>query len=247
MNFRRTTLLLALSTAAVGLPAQGLGGLFKKPAAPSTSSTPKIDVGSAMLAGAEMIGFITIATDQGMKAMDTMMEMFPPEKVEKIKKLNLQYKELSTKRKDGNIDAEQLKVASEAGTEMAALEGDWKSYKKEKAATVTKANSRLGLMLGADAIAALAAPKTLASLQEASQSLASNPLQASKAGQIAVQIAILGAAIQQIPSQTKSFTTVRSIAKNIAKAEKITLTADVSADQVKDKAALSSSSKELDG
>jgi hypothetical protein len=218
--------------------------MFKK--SDSAAPAPKVDVAGAMLAGAQMIGFVTIATDQGMKAVDTMLEMFPAEKVEKIKLLSLQYKELSAKRKEGNIDADQLKVASAAGEEMAALQGDWKSYKKEKASVLTKANSRLGLMLGADAIAALAAPKTLSSLQEASKSLASNPLLASKAAQITAQIAVLGAVVQQIPQQTKSFTTVRGIVKNIAKAEKLTLAADVSPDKVKDQAALISSAKEIE-
>jgi hypothetical protein len=240
-----TVTILLLAASMVGpLSAQGFGNLLKKPAA--SSSGPKVDVGSALLAGASMIGFVTIATDQGMKAMDLMMEVFPPEKVAKVKLLNLQYKELAAKRKDGNIDAEQLKVASDAGQEMAAIQGDWKSYKKEKAAVVTKANSRLGLMLGADAVAALAAPTTLSSLQEAAKSLASNPLQASKAAQISAQVAVLTAVVAQIPSQTKSFTTVRSIVTSIAKAEKITLAPDVSADKVKDQASLSATSKELD-
>ncbi len=228
------------------LSAQGLGGLFKKSEPTSTTpSSPKVDVGEALLAGASMIGFVTIATDQGMKAMDLMMEVFPPEKVEKVKLLNLQYKELAAKRKDGNIDAEQLKVASDAGQEMAAIQGDWKSYKKEKSAIVTKANSHLGLMLGADAVAALAAPKTLASLQEAANSLASNPLQFSKAAKITAQVAVLAAVVAQIPQQTKSFTTVRGIVTNIAKAEKITLAPDVSPDKVKDKASLSATAKEI--
>lgn len=242
MKLTATALLIAASITA---PAQGIGGLLKKPA-PSTSAPAKVDVGGALLAGATMIGFVTIATDQGMKAVETMLEVFPPEKVEKVKLLNLQYKELSAKRKDGNIDADQLKVASNAGEEMAAIQGDWKSYKKEKAQVVTKANSRLGLMLGADAIAASTAPTTLASLKAAGESLASNPLQAGKAAQIAAQVAVLSAVVAQIPQQTKSFGTVRGIINNIAKAEKLTLAADVPTDKVKDQASLSASAKELD-
>lgn len=240
---RPATLLLIVASTLAPLSAQGLGGFLKKPAA---SSGPKVDVGSALLAGASMIGFVTIATDQGMKAVETMLEVFPPEKVEKVKLLNLQYKELSAKRKDGNIDAEQLKVASNAGEEMAAIQGDWKAYKKEKAKVVTKANARLGLMLGADAVAASTAPTTLASLKAAGESLASNPLQAGKAAQISAQVAILSAVVAQIPQQTKSFTTVRGIITNIAKAEKLTLAPDLPADKVKDQASLSSSAKELD-
>jgi hypothetical protein len=239
------TIFLLAATAAAPMSAQGLGGFLKKPAAPSTSA-PKVDVGNALLAGASMISFVTIATDQGMKAVETMLEVFPPEKVEKVKLLNLQYKELAAKRKDGNIDAEQLKVASSAGNEMAAIQGDWKSYKKEKAQVVTKANSRLGLMLGADAVAASAAPTTLASLQAAGQSLASNPLQAGKAAQITAQVAVLSAVVAQIPQQTKSFSTVRSIITNIAKAEKLTLAPDVAPEKVKDQASLSDSAKEIE-
>lgn len=237
-------ILLLVASAAAPVSAQGLGGFLKKPA--PASSGPKVDVGNALLAGASMIGFVTIATDQGMKAMDLMMEMFPPEKVAKVKLLNLQYKELAAKRKDGNIDAEQLKVASDAGQEMAAIQGDWKTYKKEKSAVVTKANSRLGLMLGADAVAASAAPTTLASLQEAGKSLAGNPMQAGKAAQITAQVAILSAVVAQIPQQVKSFTTVRGIVSNIARAEKITLAPDVPADKVKDQASLSKQAKEIE-
>jgi len=236
---------LALLACATVLPGQGLGGFLKKPAAPA-ASTSTVDVGSALASGAAMIGFVTVATDQGMKAVDTMLEMFPAEKVAKVKKLSAQYAELSGKRKDGNIDAEQLKVASAAGDEMAALQGDWKSYKKEKASAVSKANGRLGSMRGARALAASAAPKTLATLQEASKSLASNPLQAGKAAQVTAQISLLSAVVQQIPQQTKSFTTVRGIVANIAKAEKVSLAADLSPDKIKDTAALSASAKELD-
>jgi len=239
-----TRLSLALLACAAVLPAQGLGGLLKKPATPAASSS--VDVGAALASGTAMIGFVTIATDQGMRGVNTMLDMFPPEKVAKIKKLSAQYAELSAKRKDGNIDAEQLKVASAAGDEMAALQGDWKSYKKEKSSTVAKANSHLGLMLGADAIAVAAAPKTLTSLQEASKSLASNPMQAGKAAQVTAQIAVLTAVVQQVPQQTKSFTAVRSIITNIAKAEKISLAADPSPAKIKDTASLASSAKELD-
>jgi len=242
MNVRHTLLLLACAAV---LPAQGFGGLLKKPEAPAASAS-KVDVGAALASGAEMIGFVTVATDQGMKAVNTMLEVFPAEKVAKVKELSAKYTELNAKRKDGNIDAEQLKLASAAGDEMAALKNDWKSYKKEKAGVVAKANTRLGLMLGADAIAASAAPKTLAALQEASKSLASNPLQAGKAAQVTAQISLLSAVVQQIPQQTKSFTAVRSIVGDIAKAEKVSLAADLAPEKIKDKALLSASAKELD-
>ncbi len=240
-----TRIALALIACTSFLPAQGLGGFLKKSAAPAASAS-KVDVGSALASGAEMIGFVTVATDQGMKAVDNLLEVFPAEKVAKVKKLSAQYAELSKKRKEGNIDAEQLKVASAAGDEMAALQGDWQSYKKEKSSIVGKANGRLGLMLGADAVAASAAPKTLASLQEASKSLASDPMQAGKAAQVTAQISVLSAVVQQIPQQTKSFSTVRGIINNIAKAEKVSLAADLSPDKIKDKVALTASAKELD-
>ena len=140
-----TRIALALIACTSFLPAQGLGGFLKKSAAPAASAS-KVDVGSALASGAEMIGFVTVATDQGMKAVDNLLEVFPAEKVAKVKKLSAQYAELSKKRKEGNIDAEQLKVASAAGDEMAALQGDWQSYKKEKSSIVGKANGRLGLV-----------------------------------------------------------------------------------------------------
>ena len=45
-----TLTLLILATGASTLPAQGLGGLLKKPSA--SSSGAKVDVGGALLAGA---------------------------------------------------------------------------------------------------------------------------------------------------------------------------------------------------
>jgi hypothetical protein len=244
MSFR-CAIVLASCTAL--LPAQGLLSTLLKPSSPApANAAPKVDVGAALQSGAILITFVTIATDQGMKAVDTMIDMYPPEKVAKIRMLSAQYKEATAKRKDGNIDSEQLKMATEAGDELAVLQNDWQCYSKEKAASVSKAHSHLGLMLGADAIALLSVPQTLSTLQAACQSLANNPLQLGKAAQVFGQVTLLGAVIKQIPLQTKSFQTVRGMVSNIAKAENITLAADIPADQVKDIPTLTKATKELD-
>lgn len=49
-----TRIALALIACATFLPAQGLGGFLKKSAAPAASAS-KVDVGSALASGAEMI------------------------------------------------------------------------------------------------------------------------------------------------------------------------------------------------
>ncbi len=245
----RSLLALALVAAPLSLSAQGLGGLLDKkkaelPKAPAASTANPAD---ALAKGAEFITYTTLATDQGMRAMDTMVSLFPPQKVEKLKAVCAKYTELKTKRTDGNIDAEQLKVASEAGEEASKLEGDWKSYQKDKSKATNKAHAQLGLMLLADAQAARTAPDVLKSLQDNLGATAKDPSQVSNAAKLRTQIAVVTAVGQQAPAQTKSFTTVRSIVKKIAEAEKVKLGADLSAEKVKDTATLKTSIKEIEG
>lgn len=117
--------------------------------------------GSSLTQAGDMASYLTVASDQGMKALDELAAAFPENKVASFKLLSAQYKEAKTSRKDGNIDADSFTTATKAAAEMAKLEDDWKSYKKEAAKGIRKADGRLALMLIADGEAAASAPKTL--------------------------------------------------------------------------------------
>jgi len=88
-----------------------IGGLGKK--------SGGVDVGQALTAGSDLIGYVTVATDLGNQAADLLVGMYPPEKVKDVAKLSQQIAELKGKAKDGNVDAEQLKLSEDRS---AALE-----------------------------------------------------------------------------------------------------------------------------
>ncbi len=138
-------------------------------------------------------------------------------------------------------------MASAAQAETAKLEGDWKSYQKDKSKAVSKAHAQLGLMTLADGAALKVAPDTLKGLQANLDSLKTNPMQAGTAAKLGAQVAILTAVTQQVPAQIQSATTVRSISKKIADAEKIKLAADLDPAKVKDSQALATTIKEIEG
>lgn len=223
-------------------PAQ-FGGLVGK-----KSAAPAVDVDGALASGSELLGYVTLANDLGMQGAELLLEMYPDEKVAEIRKLTAQYRELSAKRKDGNIDAEQMKVSQDATARVAeALKGeDWKAYDRQKSANVGKAYGALGLMLLADAQAGLRVKPTVDSLKSAVEAVKSNPLKATQLGAVTGQLSALAAIVPALPKQVESATTVKSICSKIAEAEKIQLPAEVSAEKVKDKAALTAVAKDLD-
>lgn len=245
MSAKRGLVVLAVLTVAVfGFcsAANAQFGFGKK----KEGDKAKVDVGQVLNQGNDLIGYITIATDQGMKAVETITDMFPADKVANLKKMAAQYNELKAKRKDGNLDAEQFDLASNTAAEASKLDAEWQSYQKDKAQGVGKADSRLGLMLLADAQAGTKVPTTLEALQGALTSIERNPLQMGKAGHLKKQIAVLTAVSKNLPSQVTSYKTVRKLTKSIADAEKVKLPADPSPDQVKDRAVLESSAKAID-
>ena len=243
--YKRSLILACALFLISGMAFAQFGGLLGKKNSDG-GNEPKVDVNAAMAQGSDMIGYLTIATDQGVMAVETLLEMYPPEKVEKIKKMSMQYNEAKAKRQDGNIDAEQFRMAGDIGKEMSAMEGDWQTYKKEKAQTVRKADSRLGLMLLADGLAATKAPDTINALQNAIKSIGSNPMNAGNAGKLKKMVSILTVVTTELPNQVGSYKTVRKITKSIAEAEKVQLPADPPANSVKDKQAIQSKSSELD-
>jgi hypothetical protein len=181
-----------------------------------------------------LIRLVTLATDQGMQAMDMMASIFSPEEVAKFAESSKKYHEMNANRKDGNIDADQCQVATDAAEEFAKLDVDWNSYRKEKAIVVPMADHRLAYMLLADGLAVIQLPGTVTSVNNDVTSLMSNPLQIGKARQLGVTVVLLTAMSKQMPKQVESFKTVRGIAKKIAVAENMTLAPDPAANLMKD-------------
>jgi hypothetical protein len=216
---------------------------FGKSSDKKDKNQPNLD--EILAQGNDLVGYVTLATDQGMKAMDTMTSVFPPEKVAKYQEFSKKYNEAKGKRKDGNIDSEQYNTAGEASAEFAKLDTDWQSYQKDKVSVIPQANGRLGLMLLADAQAATRVPGVLSSLQGGLNAIGGNPMQMGKASKLKGFISVLTVVGQKIPSQVNSYKTVRGIAKKIADAEKMTLPPDPAPDAVKDRAAFQSSAKAL--
>jgi hypothetical protein len=213
--------------AAPAQPAKSGFGRFMSSKAVSGNAVP---AGQAVV----LIRLVTRATDQGMQAMDIMASIFPPEKVAKFEESSKKYHELQANRKNGNIDADQCQVATDAAEEFAKLDVDWNSYRKEKAIVVSMADHRLAYMLLADGLAATHIPGTVISVKNDITSLISNPLQIGKARQLGVTVVVLTAVAKQMPKQLESFKTVRGIVKKIAVAENITLAPDPPANLMKD-------------
>jgi hypothetical protein len=203
------------------------------------------DVRQILTQGKDLLGYVTTATDQGIKGAEAVISMFPPEKVAKVVELAAKYNEMKKQRSDGNIDAEQLSVASDIAKETAALDSDWQSYKKDKAKAARSAYARLGLMLLADAQASQEAPKTLSAIQSALGKIGSNPLQATNISPLKKQVTVLSAIVKEMPGQVESFQTVRGMSKKIAEAEKTEVPADPKPEQVRSKQELDKNVKML--
>jgi hypothetical protein len=191
----------------------------------------------------ELLRIVTAASDWGMTALDQLALAFPDDKVAEFKAISEKYHTGQAKRTNGNVDAEQIKMCSDAVESMSKLQGDWELYRKEKKDAVLKADARLGAMLGLDTVAATKIPAAIQALQASASSLGSNPLQTGKIKQIKNQIQLFTIIGQQIPVQKNAIANVRSITKNIAQAEKMTLPPDAEpskvADSVKTKSTLS--------
>lgn len=231
--------LVAMSVASFGQFGLGKVGLGQK-----NSNTP--DVGQVLTQSTDLVKLITASTDQGVLAMDELATAFPPEKVAAYGELSKKYHESQATRKDGNIDAEGAQIATDAAAEFAKLAQDWQSYRKDGTDHVSKADRRLGLMLLGDGLASTTLPTVVKSLQSTIESVAHNPLQAGKINQLKWFVQLFAAIGPQIPKQVGSFRTVRSISKNIATAEKMTLPPDPPADSLKDAASFTTSTHTLD-
>ena len=195
----------------------------------------------------EMVAMVTVASDLGVQASLTIAEVYPPEMVVKIQALSMQYNEMKKQRKDGNIDADGVKLSSDISAETANLDGNWQNYQKGKLAVIPKANKMLGLMMLADTVAALKAAQAVQILLNMTKQAQGNPL-----GMIAVvgKMVAVGKTVKvivgSIGSQKANYKRVKGIVKNIAEAEKMTLAEDPPAGKVQDMASLTSAVTELD-
>lgn len=227
MNLMKTSCFaLSVILAACSMPVFGQFGSLKRIPYPKPSGA------DVLTRSADFVQYLTIATDQGMKALDELAAAFPPEKVAAFKKLSAQYQEASKNRPNGNIDAESFTVASDAASEMAKLENDWQTYRKEGAKSVRKAHARIGLMLIADGEASTRAPQLLRELEGEARGISVKTYNSDKANRVRNMITFLKCVVDQAPRQTTSFTTVRRIAKNIADAEHYQLAEDPPANSV---------------
>lgn len=237
----KTVAVTALMVASALCASAQFGRLLKKDK-PAGGSDPAV----VLTQGQTLLGYVTIASDQGVKAVEAIAGVFPPEKVEKVRELAAKYNEMKAKRGDGNIDAESFQLVSQVAAEMAKLDAEWQAHVKERSQAVRKADARLALVLLADAQAALKAQDTAKALQSAAQDLKTDPTQISKANRMLAMSNTLLAVSKEVPGQTSSYKTVRGTAKRIADAEKVQLASDPSPDKVKDSTTLTSSVKELD-
>lgn len=216
---RTTSLAFALTLASGTLLQAQFGGLLKKEAKPAASA---VDADAVLANGTKLIVFSTLATDLAVDSATKMLEAFPAAKVASIKNKFAKYNELKAKRASKDqMDADSCTLATDAFDEMAKL--DVAGYEKAKAKVVVPAYGKLGLAVGADGLAAAQLPDFVKSAQGTASSLASNPMQASKAAKLQAQIVIANALVTNTPKQITAMKTVRGIAKKIADAEKFKL------------------------
>jgi hypothetical protein len=225
-----------------------LGGLLKKNPLDGLvkKNNGTTDATAVLTQGQDLLGYVTLATDNGVQAAVDLAAVFPPEKIQKIADLAAKYNEMKSHRVDKNIDAESMKVASQIDAEMAQLDSEGQSYIKEKSAAVKNADARIALVILADGLAGTKAPETAKALQSAAQNLKSDPTQVSNAKRMLAMASMLITVGDEASKQASSLKTVRGITKRIADAEKIQLAADPSPDKVKDQVTLKSAAKELD-
>jgi hypothetical protein len=222
---------------------------FLKGSATSENKGSPVNLDKTLRQGQDLLAMITLATDLGVDAGQHLAAVYPPEKVELIQKLSAKYNELKAKRGSGDVDAEQLKLASDISAETAKLELESNGSRDQKktAREVRKAHAKLGVMLIADGLAAIQIPPTVDALKNAISQVTKNPLSGmAKAAQIQKQITVLIAVPGAAASQVQSAKSVRKTCARIAEAEKFSLGADPSADSIKNVAELKAKVTDLD-
>lgn len=248
MRIRFVAVMAAIAGTLSGGASADIGAFLKKGASSESKGSP-VDLDKTLRQGQDLLAMITLATDLGVDAAQHLAAVYPPEKVEQIRVLSARYNELKAKRGSGDVDAEQLKVASDITAETAKLEleSNWNGDQKKTAREVRKAYTRLGVMLIADGLAAIQIPPTVDALKNAINQVTKNPLSGvAKAGQIQKQITVLIAVPGAAASQVQSARSIRRTCTRIAEAEKFSLGADPSADSIKNVAEVRATVSDID-
>jgi len=230
------------ATATTGTPANAVA-----PKPPCVVAGPGVGASMGLMAShsQDLIGLVTLATDQGMMAFNILVSGFPAEKVVHFREISKQYHDAQATSTDKNIDAARLQLASEAAAEFANLSDNWQSYSHDKDKYIPQADHRLALMMAADGLALLNAPAALQSVQAQVSAISSNPMQIRKLRQLQLTVQLLIEVGKQVPGQVANFKKVRGSVKNIAAAQNMTLPPDPSANSMKDPVKVTASINEL--
>ena len=180
------------------------------------------DVDGVITSGTRIIVFETIAMDLAVASALQMLDAFPAEKVEEIRGKFLTFNEIKAKRgPDDQLDATAIQCGTDGFSAMAKLNPE--DYQKGNDKVIRSAYMKMGLALGADAVAATQLPTFVTSGAKAVSSLASNPLQLTKLGKLRTIVGTVGVLAKAVPTQIGAIRTVRGMAKSIADAQGIKL------------------------
>lgn len=178
-----------------------------------------VDHDRIMISGNRIILFTTIATDLAVASASQMLDAFPPGKVANIRATFAKYNELKkTRGEDGQLDSGSQTLASDGLKAVSELHVE--DYQQGKSEVIRSAYLKMGLALGADALAASQVPAFVVSGKNAISGGASNPLDTANLAMLIGTVGVVGTAI---PAQINSITAVRGIAKKIADAEGVQL------------------------
>lgn len=169
------------------------------------------------------VKYIALASDLGTQGTMQLLSIYPPEKIDQIKKACEAYAEARRQNKGGEPNAETMKLCSNALESASALAAEVAELNDEKKKALSAAHKKVNLMLLADAFAALNAPAIINRLNSDIQSLSSNPMKATSVSSMKSQLQFLTFAASAFPGQIKSATTIRDVAKKIADAQKVKL------------------------
>jgi hypothetical protein len=214
--------ILALTLCSGSIAQAQFGGL----SLPGKSSKPAADPSALLDQGMKLMIFTTLASDLAYDGSMKLLSAYPPKVVAKIQALAEKVNEAKKKRnKEGNMDASEVEAVSAFEKGMAELDAQWDQYQKDPKlkGKVTQAHAKLGLMTGADALAALQIPGFLTNAQATLKDLGSNPAQLGKIQQLSFMVKTLTVVAKQIPDQKASVDRIQNITGKISKAEHFTM------------------------
>lgn len=219
---RRQIIAAGMSAASAPTAVGQLFGKKKEKTEDSNAATSTPPVTGLMPANA-FVRYIAIASDLGAQGTVKLLSIYPPEKIEDIKKACESYNEARRQNKGGEPDSETSKLLSQALASASALGAEVAELDAEKKKSLALAHRKLSLMLVADAFATLTLPTVLKALQGDIQSFMTNPMKLRAVGALKSQAQFLAFSSTAIPAQVKSAMAIRDVAKKIAEAQKVKL------------------------